>query len=180
MTSAIYVGSQNPVKIDAALNTLNDVLEADFQAVGLAVPSGVADQPMTEEETRQGAINRVEACLIAHDGGVNNAWYVAIEGGVDVFEDGPATFAYVVIYNNGRWSVGRSANLPLPVSVYQALQQGEELGTVMDALFNTHNIKQQGGAIGLLTHHHVTRQSVYEVALSLAMAKFHFPDLYSD
>ena len=76
--------------------------------------------------------------------------------------------------------MGRSANLPLPVSVYQALQRGEELGDVMDALFDTHNIKQKGGAIGLLTRHHATRQSVYQVALTLAMAKFHFPDLYTD
>lgn len=180
MSSMLYVGSQNPVKIGAALNILNETLEADFQVIGLDVPTGVAEQPMTEEETRQGAINRIENCLSAHNGGEADAWYVAIEGGVDVFEDGPATFAYVAIYNSGRWSIGRSANLPLPVSVYQALQQGEELGSVMDKLFNTHNIKQKGGAIGLLTHHHVTRQLVYEVALSMAMAKFHFPDLYTD
>jgi inosine/xanthosine triphosphatase len=180
LSDTIFVGSKNPVKVNAALNTLSDTLEHDFDAQGISVPSGVADQPMTEEETRLGAINRVKAMLEYHQGGLTDAWYVAIEGGVDVFEDGPATFAYVAIYHEGHWSVSRSASLPLPVSVYQALQRGEELGPVMDKLFDTVNVKQKGGAIGLLTLNHATRQSVYEVALTLAMAKFHFPDLYTD
>jgi len=180
MISRLYVGSRNPVKINAAHVTLSVTLDQDFDVQGIAVASGVSDQPMSEDETRLGAVNRVNALLDLHAGGESNAWYVAIEGGVDVFEDGPATFAYVVIYNNGRMSVGRSANLPLPVSVYQSLQRGEELGPVMDALFKTNNVKQKGGAIGLLTLNHADRQSVYEVALTLAMAKFHFPDLYTD
>ena len=180
MISYLYVGSQNPVKVNAALETLSDTLDEAFEVEGISVPSGVSDQPMTEEETREGAINRVKALLSLHGGGENEAWYVAIEGGVDVFEDGPATFAYVVIYHEGHWSVGRSANLPLPVSVYQALQRGEELGDVMDALFDTHNIKQKGGAIGLLTNHLATRQSVYELAIILTMAKFNFLPLYCD
>ena len=56
-----------------------------------------------------------------------------------------------MIASDARTSIGRSCNLPLPAKVYQRLEQGEELGFVMDDLFNTKNIKQQGGAIGLLT-----------------------------
>ncbi|HCB17561.1 MAG TPA: non-canonical purine NTP phosphatase, partial [Alteromonas sp.] len=41
-----------------------------------------------------------------------------------------------------------------------------------------HNIKQKGGAIGLLTNHLATRQSVYELAIILTMAKFNFLPLY--
>jgi non-canonical (house-cleaning) NTP pyrophosphatase len=64
------------------------------------------------------------------------------------------------------------------MSVYQALESGEELGHVMDRLFNTNNIKQKGGAIGLLTNHVATRQSNYTQALVLAMARFLHPDFY--
>ena len=78
------------------------------------------------------------------------------------------------------WLVRHAAWYSHTLSVYQALQRGEELGPVMDKLFDTVNIKQKGGAIGLLTLNHASRQSVYEVALTLAMAKFHFPDLYTD
>ncbi len=172
------VGSKNPVKINAAEQALTQALQCAVEAQGQSVASGVAEQPMTEAETRLGAINRVNACIEANPEVADQAWFVAIEGGVDNFADGPATFAFVVIYHQGRWSVGRSANLPLPPSIYAALQTGEELGPVMDKTFGTSNIKQQGGAIGLLTNHLATRQSVYELALLLAMARFNFPALY--
>ena len=160
VSDTIYVGSINPVKVNAALNTLSDTLEHDFDAQGVAVPSGVPDQPMNEDETRLGAINRIKAMLAHHQGGLTDAWYVAIEGGVDVFEDGPATFAYVAIYHEGHWSVSRSASLPIPVSVYQALQRGEELGAVMDKLFDTVNVKQKGGAIGPVSYTHLTLPTI--------------------
>ncbi|MGL5390648.1 MAG: DUF84 family protein, partial [Shewanella sp.] len=57
-------------------------------------------------------------------------------------------------------------------------QGGEELGHVMDRLFNTVNIKQKGGAIGLLTHGHATRESIYTQAMILAMAPLLNPQFY--
>ena len=55
--------------------------------------------------------------------------------------------------------------------VLNRLNPKEELGHVMDRLFQTTNVKQQGGAIGLLTNGLATRQSSYEQALILALAK---------
>jgi non-canonical (house-cleaning) NTP pyrophosphatase len=49
----------------------------------------------------------------------------------------------------------------------------------MDRLFNTNNIKQKGGAIGLLTNGLATRESVYRQATLLAMAPFIHSDLYN-
>lgn len=175
----LYVGSKNPVKVNALEKVISDMLEQPVQTIALSVPSGVPDQPMNEDETRLGAINRVKNCLREHPAEKDTAWFAAIEGGVEVFDDGPATFAYVALYHQGRWSVTRSASLPLPAQVYQALEKGEELGHVMDRLFNTTNIKQKGGAIGLLTRNRATRQSVYELAVTMAMAPYHFPDLYA-
>lgn len=103
-------------------------------------------------------------------------WHM--EGGVDDFPQGPATFAYVVIATKERLCVGRSAHLPLPPKVYAALKAGEELGDVMDSLFNTVNVKQAGGAIGLLTQGHATRESIYHSALLLASAPLRYPELY--
>ncbi len=176
------VGSKNPVKLNAARQALSLSLELPaLEAIGMNVPSGVPEQPMNTAETRLGAINRVKACLAeADEMSREQDWFIAIEGGVDMFDDGPATFAFVAIYHQSQWSVGRSANLPLPSSVFSALQAGEELGPLMDKLFNTDNIKQKGGAIGLLTNHLATRQSVYELAILLAMAKFNHPTLFAD
>ncbi len=130
---------------------------------------------MNEQDTRQGAINRVKFCQ--RHGQAD--YFVAIEGGVDHFEDGPATFAYVAIANGKTMSVNRSTSMPIPVHVYHALQQGEELGSVMDRLFNMQNVKQKQGAIGLLTNEQASRESVYTQAIILAMARFIHPDFYT-
>jgi len=177
----VVVGSRNPVKINAVRTALTTLLvgqqtELSLECLGIDAPSNVSDQPMTADETRLGAINRVNYCQQHHQAD----YYVAIEGGIENFSDGPANFAYVVIADKLKQSIGRSAILPLPPVVYQALVAGEELGHVMDRLFNTKNIKQKGGAIGQLTQGAATRESAYTEALLLAMAPFVYPELYSD
>ncbi|QPG05579.1 inosine/xanthosine triphosphatase [Salinimonas marina] len=173
------VGSANPVKVNAAAAALEKVFEQSVTTERRPVSSGVSDQPLSEAETREGALNRVKGLLQqASAQSFDNDWFVAIEGGAAEFTDGPATFAYMAIYHQSQWSVGRSASLPLPPAVFQALQQGEELGDVMDRLFHTTNIKQQGGAIGLLTQHQATRQGVYEMAMILALAPFTQPAFF--
>ncbi len=171
----ILVGSRNPVKIAAAKAAIGQFFpKADVQCEGLDSPSGVRDQPMTEAETRLGAENRLKWCQANGEAD----FYVTMEGGVDRFATGPATFAYVAIGFGEQMSIGKSAMLPLPMAVYQALEEGEELGHVMDKLFNTTNIKQRGGAIGLLTQNRATRESSYTQALTLAMAPILNPEVY--
>ncbi|MFT6345531.1 MAG: inosine/xanthosine triphosphatase [Paraglaciecola sp.] len=173
----IVVGSKNPVKINAAKAAICDIFSSDeLECVGINAPSQVADQPMTVDETQLGAINRVKYCQ-QH---TQADFYLAIEGGVDQFKYGPATFAYVAIADQKRISIGRSCNLPLPPAIYRALEGGEELGDVMDRFFNTDNVKQKQGAIGLLTNGLATRESVYRQAILLAMAPFIHSDLYSE
>lgn len=170
----IVVGSTNPVKVNAAkavVATLHPDSSIEVQAV--KAPSGVADQPMTDSETKLGAINRVQWCREHYQAD----YYLSMEGGVDLFEQGPATFAYVTIATAERLCVGRTAHLPLPQQVFDKLGE-QELGDLMDALFNTVNIKQAGGAIGLLTEGHASRESIYTSALILASAPLRFSELY--
>ena len=82
--------------------------------------------------------------------------------------------------DNDTQSIGCSSRLPLPHTIYNALLKGEELGHVMDRLFNTDNIEQKGGAIALLTNHQATRESTYTQALLLAMAPFINKGLYGE
>ncbi|WJG10312.1 inosine/xanthosine triphosphatase [Aliiglaciecola sp. LCG003] len=172
----VLVGSQNPVKINAFKLTLERLFKQSIiDCVGVQAPSLVADQPMSESQTLLGAINRVTYCQAHHQAD----FYAAMEGGVDNFEYGPATFAYVVIADHQQQQVGRSANLPIPKSVHQALLEGEELGPLMDKLFGTANVKQKGGAIGLLTNDVESRTSVYIQALTLAMAPFLHPQRFN-
>lgn len=180
-TIRITVGSKNPVKISAANNAISLLFpSAKVICQGMHAPSHVADQPMTDNETKLGAINRAHYCEqqaqlhpeLAAD------LYIAMEGGVDRFEHGAATYAYMALIYQGQLSIGRSAQLPLPESIYRALEEGEELGHVMDKLFNTVNIKQKGGAISLFTDGKASRESVYTQAIVLAMAPFLHPNAF--
>lgn len=176
----VIVGSTNPVKVNSAKNAFSAIFpDHTIQCEGFSAPSGVADQPMTESETRLGAQNRVHYCAEQH--AKTTDYFVAMEGGVDQFEEGAATFAYVAIIDvkHSKLMTGRSANLPLPSKVFKRLVDGEELGLVMDDLFNTSNIRQKGGAIGLLTNHNATRESIYTQALILAIAPALHPEHYS-
>ena len=85
----------------------------------------------------------------------------------------------MVIEKKKKFGVCRGSNFPVPQPFYDALLAGKELGDVMDEAFNTVNIKQQGGAIGLLTNHLATRESTYIQALTLAMAPFLHPSLFN-
>ena len=175
-TLKIVVGSRNPVKINAARSSFEAMYpDHTVECTGIDAPSGVPDQPMDEHETREGAVNRVNHCR-QHE---QADFYVAMEGGVDEFVYGPCTFAYVVVGDKVSTSIGRSASLPLPEKIFAALKAGEELGSVMDREFNVHNIKQKGGAIGLLTNGLESREGAYTQALTLAMARFLHPEIYA-
>lgn len=178
-TVRILVGSTNPVKRAAAVAAFSKAYaNHNIECEVISVPSGVADQPMNEDDTKLGAQNRTLQCAKA-DHEQHFDFYVAMEGGVENFSEGPATFAYVAIRDqNGHMSTGRSSNLPLPTFVYKRLVQGEELAHVIDDVFNEHNIRQKGGAIGVLTNHLETRESVYTQALILALAPFMYAELY--
>ncbi|WP_434931228.1 inosine/xanthosine triphosphatase [Shewanella sp. HL-SH5] len=178
----ILVGSNNPVKIAAAKDAISQYFPlADINCQGMHAPSLVAEQPMTDAETKLGAINRARYCQQhAIEANQPADFYIAMEGGVDKFDHGAATFAYMAIIHQDKLSIGRSALLPLPQKVFNALEAGEELGHVMDRLFNTHNVKQKGGAIGLLTQGLATRGSIYTQAIILAMAPIINPDFFAE
>ncbi|MDZ7867887.1 MAG: inosine/xanthosine triphosphatase [Rheinheimera sp.] len=170
----IAVASTNPAKI----NAVRDAFALAFPDVpchvsGYKTASGVAAQPMSAAETRLGADNRLRH--LQHQLQQQPAdFYVAIEAGLD---DG-MTFAWMRITDGKREGSARSASLQLPAAVVQQLDNGDELGDVMDTLFGTQNIKQAGGAIGLLTQHKLSRSSVYQQALVLALIPFLSPDWY--
>ena len=169
----VIVASLNPAKINAVKSAFEASFPNEtFDFVGLNVASGVADQPMTNDETHTGALNRVANAKSAN----NDAdFYVGLEAGIE----GNVTFAWMVIESADKRGESRSASLMLPPVVIDKLKHANELGDVMDEVFGTENIKQKGGAISLLTHDLLTRSSVYHQALILALIPFvnpeHFP-----
>jgi inosine/xanthosine triphosphatase len=130
---------------------------------------------MSDEETQTGARNRAIAAreALAADFGVG------LEGGVQEEPFGWVLHGWVVIVvGDGRIGIGGCPRLQLPDHIARRVQNGEELGDVMDDILNDHNIKQKGGAVGALTNNLVVRGEAFSTAVAYALAPFVSPDLY--
>ena len=174
----IVIASHNPVKAEAVLNAFQRLFPDEiFQISPINVDSGVSDQPMTDQITYQGAVNRAEnAREIAPDA----AYWVGVEGGCDYQDARMVAFAWVVILADGRRGCARTAQFQLPPKVQTLVERGLELGDADDLVFGRENSKQHSGAVGLLTADVETRTSLYEQAVILALIPFKTPGLYYD
>ncbi|AKD05110.1 inosine/xanthosine triphosphatase [Pontibacter korlensis] len=172
----VVIASKNPVKINAALDGLQRMFpEAEFIPEPANVASGVADQPMSDQETLQGALNRVAKAKAAYP---DADYWVGIEGGVEATNGELAAFAWVVVQDREQLGKARSGAFFLPKAVQQLVEQGIELGEADDQVFGHSNSKQKGGAIGILTQNVLDRRELYEQAVVLALVPFRNKELY--
>lgn len=166
----LVITSKNPVKREATILGFQKMFPGEkFEIESISVSSDVPDQPYSSDETLQGAINRVEnARKIIDDA---NFW-IGIEGGVRVEDSALVAFGWIVIRSRHTLSKSQTGTFVLPPAVQKLLEAGNELGDAMDKIFHTKDSKQNSGAIGLLTDGIITRQSLYEHAVILALVPF--------
>ena len=175
---SIVVASENPVKIDAVRRGFNRMFpDQDFQIQGIGVASGVSDQPMTDQASRKGAIIRAEN---AREALPEADYWVGLEGGCETLDADLVAFAWIVVISRQGKGSARTAQFRLPREVQRLVESGLELGDADDRVFGRTNSKQKSGAVGLLTSDVVTRTTLYEQAVILALILFKNPDLYAD
>ncbi|MEO1051588.1 MAG: inosine/xanthosine triphosphatase [Bacteroidota bacterium] len=172
----VIVASKNPVKITCTKTGFSKALENQaFEFEGVSVPSDVSDQPMSDEETLQGAINRAKNARTAMS---EAHFWVGIEGGVDFLNDELQAFAWVVIISEDRMGKSRTSTFFLPEEISHLVKDGIELGVADDMVFKRENSKQKNGAVGILTKDLIDRATYYEQAVILALVPFMNEDLY--
>jgi len=172
----VAVGSTNPVKVAAARAIAAQAFPgAVVQAVDVA--SGVADQPMSDDEMVTGARNRAEAARLALDADLG----LGMEGGVQRSDWGCLLTGWAaVVDRQGCVSVGSGGSLALPPALAKALEQGEELGPAMDKLSGQHDTRRGPGSVGILTKGLVSREEAFRVAVAYALTQFLHPKWYPD
>ncbi|SMB93009.1 inosine/xanthosine triphosphatase [Deinococcus hopiensis KR-140] len=165
----VRVGSLNPAK----LQPVRDVFRtwwSGAEVEGVAVPSGVPDQPIGQAQTREGAVNRARSALASLAG--TSAWGVGLEGGVELEAGEGRLFGMVAVAcnlgGNVEVEVSRTADLRLPPAVVARLVAGEELGPIMDDVLGLRDVKRGLGSVGVLTGGLVTRADVWRQAVALA------------
>ena len=172
----ITVASLNPVKLQAAQAAFQQIFPRQrFDVAGVAVPSGVPDQPMSLAETMRGARNRADKARAAQP---DADYWVGIEGGIEDTPLGMSCFARVhIISSDGREGLGQTAVFYLPREVAELVRAGLELGQADDQVFGRDNSKQANGAIGILTDDAVDREAYYIHAVIMALVPFKNPAL---
>lgn len=168
--SKVIIASKNPVKIQAVKNGFETMFpDQDFDFLGVSVPSGVADQPMSNAETYNGALNRAGN---AYREMIGADFYVGVEGGIERHGNEMEVFAWIVIKAGDKYGKARTATFFLPNEVVELVKDGIELGEADDKVFNRNNSKQQDGAVGILTGNVINRTTYYVEAVVLALIPF--------
>jgi len=175
-STRFVVGSTNGVKISAVQAVLSRAWPHS-RCEGVAVHSGVPDQPWGDDETERGADGRARAALAF----CNADLAVGLEGGVVALPDGGVRSCAwaVAVDRTGKRGVGGSLALPLPESVAVRLRAGEELGHAMDAVVGAVGTKYGSGAVGILTAGLIDRQRAYETLVTYALAPWLAPDYFA-
>ena len=170
MSISVMVASKNPVKVRAThIGCTTFFPHHIWDVQGASIPSGVSDQPMSDQETLQGAINRVNAAKEAYP--ASKLW-VGIEGGCAFQDDSMWVFAWVVLRSRTRLSKAKTSAFCIPEHISKLVQEGVELGVATDIVFGKNNSKHDQGVIGMLSKGHIDRTEYYVQPMILALMAF--------
>lgn len=171
----VAVGSQNPVKIEAARRAFKKVF-GDCDIVAVSVSPGVSDMPMSFEEAVKGAKNRAKGAIES----VKADFGVGFEGGFEQTHIGTFLCGFVaVIDKENKWGFGKGSGTLMPEKIVKRVKQGKELGDVMDELLGRKNLKQHEGTTGFLTKNLIPRIQGFENTLIYALARFMREEFFS-
>lgn len=162
----ISIGSENSTKKRAVQNVFS---KATIQAVH--VPSHVAAQPFSDAETKEGAINRALGALKHTSASVG----IGLEGGVMYI----GTDLYLCNWGALATSeeevyTASGARIFLPNSIKNQLEDGIELGDIMDEYANQTGVRNKEGAIGVFTNNLVSRSEMFTHVTTLLSGQWEY------
>lgn len=162
MVNNVIICSKNPVKIQAVEACL-----PQYNIISVDCPSSVPEQPIGQEETLRGAINRTDY-VFKNFSEVYMA--IAFEAGIEIINEQPYViqWAVVTLSTGKRYSV-QGIGIELPQSFLIPLKQGVELSQLIDEYTGQQDIRSKNGALGVLTNDYITRQQLYEQMLNVIL-----------
>lgn len=172
----VIIASKNQVKTNAVKNGFEKMFPYEsFEFEGVSVSSGVNDQPMNNQETMTGAVNRAEN---AKKNFSSADYWVGIEGGVERKQGEMEAFSWVVIKSKESDGKARTGTFFLPKKVVNLIDAGKELSEADDIVFKCTDSKQKNGSVGILTENIIDRTKYYTEAVILSLIPFKNPDIY--
>ena len=200
----IAVGSKRGPKLNAvteALESFSSALahDAEFEIAAVEVGSGVSHTPASRDELMRGARQRAEALQeIALRQGASWQYFVGLEGGLDVVQEGASTDemlshsrmrqngqrrvfleSWAYVSDGARGHYGRSGSIEIPeVLAHEVLENGVELAVAIDRFAGAVGIRDAQGAWGVLSNNFISRQQAFRIAVIAAFAPFYNSRMY--
>ena len=166
----IAIGTKNKAKCAAVEAVLNSYYK-EIQYIAIDAPSNVSDQPFSNIETRQGAINRANFCQQE----VLADFHFGLEGGVEEIDGIMYCINWgAVTLRDGTVYTAQGASFALPDEIAAALKAGGELGPVMDRYTSRQNIRHHEGAIGIFTNGLINRMQMFEHIVMLLIGQVQY------
>ncbi|ODG90842.1 MULTISPECIES: DUF84 family protein [Bacillaceae] len=161
----IIIGSLNPTKVGAVKKVFNQ-----YKVEGLNVPSNVSNQPLTDQETMQGAINRAYNARIAGESEIG----IGLEGGVIIENDRLFLCNWGALVYENEVILASGAKILLPSEFINELRNGTELSVLMEQYTNEKDIRSKEGAVGVFTNGRITRTEIFEHICELLFGQYEF------
>ncbi len=168
----IIVGSKNKAKVAAVEDLIKDyscIAHADIS--GVNAESGVSEQPLTLEETVQGAVNRAKDVI--KDGG---DYGFGIESGLMTVPNtlsGHLDMCVCAIADKDDVYIGLSSawEFPNPEVVRSMLEEGLDMAQacVKHGLTDDPSLGEKGGAVNIVTNGRLDRKSYTQEAIRNAL-----------
>ncbi|WP_100405146.1 DUF84 family protein [Bacillus solitudinis] len=165
----LAVGTKNPAKVHSVQEVF---IREPYTIISVDVPSEVSNQPFSDEETMQGAINRAKASLEI----VTDAYLgIGLEGGVTETSTGLMLCNWGALTNqSGTVWVAGGAKLPLPHDIEKDLLKGNELGDVMARYMKNKDSRKKEGAVGVLTDGMISRKDMFAHIVRILYGQFRY------
>ena len=154
---------------------------------GFKVSSGISEQPMSLEETCQGACNRAKAALEQAGGSSRASVALGIESGL-FHQPGGSWYdvccCAILSAKTGTFHLGFSCAFRIPTAVMRRLESGESADLTIacnDAgITSDPNLGEHGGLIGILSNGRITRAQYTEQAIACAMMQLDNAQWYTE
>lgn len=175
----INVGTKNPVKISAVAEIIKDYEKyKDAEIVSVEAESLISEQPLSIDETIQGAMNRARNCFSSCE------LSIGLESGlmkVPNTKTGFMDFTCCAIFDGKQFHLGLSSAFEFPVKVVEKIfNEKIDSSSAFHKLGLSKNnyVGYAEGIIGVLTKGRLNRKQYTQQALRTAFIHLENPELY--
>jgi inosine/xanthosine triphosphatase len=162
----IFLGTTSQAKLDIVKSLLGE----NYNVIPVNVDSGITDQPLDEDTTIRGAINRAKRAINSKQA---YEFSIGLEGGLTKINGLYHLVCVAALIDHlGKVYLGISNKLPLPKEVSNEIESGRQFGEVIREF--TRNTKETTPSFVEYIQELIDRKKSFSEALNDALLTYKF------